>query len=139
MRKIVIRNIKDRFDVLNELASSLTEVEFSSKLDVPKYKTIEDHLWCVVGARESYFNALLAGEWQGFSCSIADDSDKANYERALQQTQDRFDKVLSDVHWTENTENILASLYEHEIMHEGQIIRLIYGLGLEMPQSSKWA
>ncbi|TXR53859.1 hypothetical protein [Reinekea thalattae] len=139
MREIVIKNIKDRFGVLSELASSLTEVQFISKLDVPKYKTIEDHLWCIVGARESYFKALAAGKWQGFSCSLADGSDKLSYELALRQTQERFDRVLSNVLWNESTENILASLYEHETMHEGQIIRLIYGLGLEMPQSSKWA
>lgn len=139
MREIVVRNIKERFEVLNQLAKSLTEVQFSLKLDAPKYKTVEDHLWCVVGARESYFKALLAGEWQGFNCSLANESVKSDYERVLQETQDRFDRVLSGVHWSEGTEKILASLYEHEVMHEGQIIRLIYGLGLEMPKSSKWA
>ena len=114
-------------------------MQFSSKLVAPKYKSVEDHLWCVVGARESYFRALLAGEWKGFKCSLGNDIDKSNYEIALQETQDIFDSILSDVQWSESTEKILASLYEHEVMHEGQIIRLIYGLGLEMPQSSKWA
>ncbi|CAG9295356.1 DinB family protein [Celerinatantimonas diazotrophica] len=139
MREIIIRNMKDRFNVLNELAKSLTQEQFCSKLDVPKSKSVEEHLWCIIGARESYFRALLAGQWQGFHCSLADDSDQSNYERALQETQARFDRVLCDVHWSESTEKLLASLYEHEVMHEGQMIRLVYGLGLEMPQSSQWA
>lgn len=139
MRDIVIKNIKERFDVFSELVTYLTAVQFSSKLNVPEYKSAEDHLWCVVGARESYFRALLAGEWQGFNCSLTDESDKTNYEHALQQTQANFDSVLSNVLWTESTQEILASLYEHEVMHEGQIIRLIYGLGLKMPESSQWA
>ncbi|TCS35678.1 hypothetical protein [Reinekea marinisedimentorum] len=139
MRDIVIRNIKARFAVIDELAKSITEAQFSAKLDVPKYKSVEDHLWCIVGARESYFRALLAGEWQGFNCSLTGESDKSSYEYALLQTHKNFENVLSSVHWSESTETILASLYEHEVMHEGQIIRLLYGLGLQMPESSKWA
>jgi hypothetical protein len=36
MRDIVICNIKDRFNVLDELAKPINEVQLSSKLDVPK-------------------------------------------------------------------------------------------------------
>ena len=103
-----------------------------------KYKSLEEHLWCIVGAR-GYFRALLAGEWQGFKCSLADESNKFSYEKALLETHSYFESALSNIQWSENTEKILANLYEHEVMHEGQIIRLMYGLGLEMPDSSKWA
>ncbi len=139
MRDVVISNIKERFSVFNDLAASLNNKQFSSKTMVLKSKSVEDHLWCIVGTRQSYFNALEAGEWQGFQCSLTDKSRKVDYEAAMKETQSTFEELISKVKWSENTERILASLYEHEVMHEGQIIRLIYGLGLEMPASSKWA
>ncbi len=139
MRQIVIKNIKDRFAVLSELAESLNDFQYSKSLDLPRYKSAEDHFWCLIGARESYFRAIVAGEWQGFSCSLPDNSKRSDYISALKKTEEEFENVLRGVEWSEPSESLLASLYEHEVMHEGQLIRLVYGLGLEMPKSSRWA
>lgn len=139
MKEIVISNIKKRFCVLNDLAESLEDFQYFEKLNVAKCKSVEDHLWCIVGARESYFKAILAGEWKGFSCSLVDNSNKSNFVSALKRTENEFDLIVERANWVTSTEELLASLYEHETMHEGQLIRLIYGLKLEMPSSSKWA
>ena len=51
-----------------------------------------------------------------------------------------FDKALEGItDWTPERNALLASLAEHETMHEGQVIRLMYGLGHTLPPSWKWA
>ena len=139
MKDIVIDHIQQRFGVLRELAESLTDSQLSMKLDLAKSKSAVEHFWCVVGARESYFKALLVGKWSGFSCSLTDSSNRSDYIAALQRTETQFHSIVEQTSWSSDTEELLVNLLEHETMHEGQLIRLVYGLNLKMPISSKWA
>ena len=41
--------------------------------------------------------------------------------------------------WTQVQDALLPELSDHEVMHEGQIIRHLYGLNYEIPSSIKWA
>lgn len=43
------------------------------------------------------------------------------------------------VEWDDARTELLLTLNEHEVMHEGQIIRHMYGLGYEIPVSVKWS
>ncbi|HJN51194.1 MAG: hypothetical protein QGI68_14800 [Pseudomonadales bacterium] len=45
--------------------------------------------------------------------------------------------AISD--WTTAREDLLMRSAEHEVMHEGQIIRHMYGLEKPLPSSFKWA
>lgn len=46
-------------------------------------------------------------------------------------------RTVSD--WNDERSDLLATLAEHEVMHEGQIIRHIYALERELPESWVWA
>ena len=39
--------------------------------------------------------------------------------------------------WTEVKSELLTTLNEHEVMHEGQLIRHLYGLGYSIPEPVK--
>jgi hypothetical protein len=102
-------------------------------------KSIAEHLWCVVGARESYANALESGKWQGFSCSMTK-FDREDFDRSFAASGE---SLLAGIHgvaeWSAVRDELPAAVSEHEVMHEGQIIRHVYGLGRELPRSWRWA
>ena len=135
----VQKRLQARFQAYADLAELLDEDLLNLRVEVPKHKSLAEHLWCVVGARESYARSLEDGDWAGFSCSMqsfsADDfrtklrESSTAVETALQGIQD-WDPVRSD---------LLATLAEHEVMHEGQIIRHMYALERELPASWVWA
>lgn len=139
MKDQIVRRIEDRFTAYHDLATSAEPTDFGQKLDVPKSKSLAEHFWCVIGARESYTRAIEAGSWQGFACSLEDLS-KENVEAALKSSAEAF-KSIADrtTDWSEERQKLLLDLMEHETMHEGQIIRLLYGLEKNMPESVKWA
>lgn len=139
MRETAIRHLTERFEAYADLAEVLSDELLTKNLDAPKNKTLKEHLWCVVGARESYTKALEAGEWAGFSCSMHR-VDKAEVLDALKMSADTFEKTIATMDsWTDQQDELLTSLLEHEVMHEGQIIRHMYGLGHTLPSSWKWA
>ena len=41
--------------------------------------------------------------------------------------------------WTSERDQLLIELAEHELMHEGGIIRHMYAFELDIPASVKWA
>jgi hypothetical protein len=137
MRETVVQNLIKRFDSYAELIG--IDVNISEKLDAPKHKSLGEHLWCVVGARESYAKALRAGEWDGFSCSMTEFSQPDFIEKLQTSAEDVKDAIKQIDDWTRNRELLLLELSDHEVMHEGQIIRHLYGLGHEIPASVKWA
>lgn len=139
MRDIILSNLQSRFLMLSELAESVPEQIFSEQLNVNRSKTLGEHFWCIVGARESFSRALGFGEWSGFNCSLTG-KDKAEVMAALKSSREFFENVIRSIDaWTPDREKLLADLYEHEVMHEGQIIRLMYALDCDMPGASKWA
>ena len=139
MRDTIIKNMNARFDAWLDLANSIDEGLVKQELPVEKNKSLKVHFWCVVGARESYTKSLEEGAWAGFSCSL-DVYSPEGVAAKLQASAQAFNKVVNDIDdWTTDREELLASLAEHETMHEGQVIRLIYGLGHTLPPSWKWA
>ncbi len=140
MLDTVIGNIKGRFKGWNDLVSSITEEVLDNKPDIPKSKSLKEHLWCVVGARESYIAAIKAGQWQGFTCSLKEVNLQA-IGQALIDSSTAFEAMIGKMTppLTEVQEELLINLLEHEVMHEGQVIRLIYGMNGTLPQSWKWA
>lgn len=139
MRDRIIKNLKARFAAYDDLIEQLDDAALEARIDAPKHKSLKEHLWCIVGARESYAAALEAGEWCGFNCSMTNYTTD-DFRTALRTSAD---KVMSSVNavaeWTETHDDLIATLSEHEVMHEGQIIRHVYGLSGVLPQSWKWA
>lgn len=139
MRTTIINNIKMRMQSYTDLISEIVSSDLNEKLGVPKSKSLAEHLWCIVGSRESYANALTVGQWQGFSCSMKK-YDQCDFELALISSGEALIAAIESIsEWSPERDQLLASIAEHEVMHEGQIIRHMYGLGRTLPASWKWA
>lgn len=139
MRDKIIEHLTMRFQSYADLADEVSDEMLQQNLSVPKNKTLRDHFWCVIGARESYTKALEAGEWAGFACSLQK-VDKTEVVEQLKASAEAFEKTAANVDdWTEERDELLTSLLEHEVMHEGQMIRHMYALERSLPRSWKWA
>jgi uncharacterized damage-inducible protein DinB len=139
MRDKIVKNLEARFGAYADLIDQTDDDGLQKKLDVEKHKSLAEHLWCIVGARESYAKALAAGKWEGFGCSLASFSQSDFRDTLNKSAQDVLTAIRSIDDWTDEREELLATLAEHEVMHEGQIIRHIYGSGSSAPSSWKWA
>ncbi|WP_341999924.1 hypothetical protein MRBLWH7_001097 [Microbacterium sp. LWH7-1.2] len=105
--------------------------------DLPS-DTIGHQLWCVLGARESFPKAARAGEWQGFSSPVARDgsSDAAAVRTALGQTAAAVDEWVGGIDPADDDSlRYVLALLEHETQHQGQLIRYLYGLRIDRPES----
>lgn len=96
-----------------------------------------DQVW-LVGARESHVRAIEAGKWVGFSCSrtSADRGSKVRLQEALATSE----RAVIDALSASQDETNALDLLLHETQHHGQLIRFVYALELEFPQSwhSRW-
>lgn len=139
MRTTVIESLKRRIGFYADLVQEIDDETIRAPLDVPKHRSVALHLWCVVGTRESYAKAIAAGEMQGWSSS-ATKLDRAEFIDKLHTSGAALlDAVRSVRDWTPQRERLLAEVAEHEVMHEGQIIRVMFGLEKELPASCSWA
>ncbi|MEM8766094.1 MAG: hypothetical protein AAGE43_01520 [Pseudomonadota bacterium] len=139
MRQVIVEKLVDRFAAYSELAATVDDDLLSQKIDVPKHKSLAEHLWCVVGARESYARAIEAGAWAGFSCSMEAFS-ASDFAEKLEESGAAVEQAIRSVSdWSDERSALLATLAEHEVMHEGQIIRHMYALEKELPASWVWA
>ena len=122
------------FKLTQDLVAHLDEESLSLDLpDLPSNR-ISGQLWCIAGARESYGNAIEAGGWKGFSCSLTEPQRKQSVLAELDTTRKR----LGAMDFTELSDaqvELAFALLEHEVQHHGQLIRFVYGNGLTFPES----
>jgi hypothetical protein len=127
-------HLERAFALTRDLVAHLDEP--SLNLDLPQLPSnrIAGQLWCIVGARESYLQAINVGAWQGFTCSLITPQVKGAVLDALVVTQQQLTTIdfagLNDVQLT-----LAFELLEHEIQHHGQLIRFVYGNALSFPES----
>ena len=139
MRELLVSRLLNRFEAYGELAAMINDDLLNRKIDAPRHKSLTEHLWCVVGARESYAQAIEQGAWAGFGCSMQSFG-SADFSRKLKESGSAVELAIRNVSdWTEERSGLLAVLAEHEVMHEGQIIRHMYALEQELPKSWIWA
>ena len=140
MRKTVISNIILRFDSISDIATSIDPDMADTHLQGPKSKSVSDHMWCIVGARESYARALHAGLWVGFTCSLDSIQSLTEIKNKLisskREAEQAFDQITD---WSAQRDELLLGLLEHETTHEGQLIRHLLALEQTIPKSVKWA
>lgn len=140
MREMVLNNIHARFSSVLDIVNSLPPESYTAYLNVAKNKSVGDHIWCIVGARESYSQSLIEGQWAGFSCSLDSTENPTEAVEKLTASVAVFEKAISGIEdWTGEREALLLSLLEHEATHEGQLIRHLLALGESLPASVKWA
>lgn len=122
------------FGLTRDLVVHLDEAALALDLPGLPSNRIAGQLWCMVGARESYMAGIVAGGWQGFSCSLETPRVKESVVGALETTQQR----LGEIGFGELGEaqvQLAFELLEHEVQHHGQLIRFVYGNGLTFPGS----
>ena len=138
-KSIVQEKLSASLSLLEDLASSFNNGELEKKLPLPSNQ-IGQQIWCVIGARESYLKGLMAGSWQGFSCSLnwEQTSDRDTVLKKLKESRSSIEAFISKVSdISVEQQGLLFSLIEHEAQHHGQIIRYLYGLELTIPESWK--
>lgn len=132
----VQESFRRSFALYRDLAGELEREALSSRLAGLPSNTIGAQLWCVVGARESYSRAIPEGGWSGFSCSLSDPLDAVLVRQSLARSAEAVTAVLDALEsFDEARARLLMDLLEHEAQHQGQLIRYLYALGLEIPAS----
>jgi hypothetical protein len=142
VQQAVVDDIGTLSAMLTELATSLPAESFERELS-DRSNAIGEQFWCVVGARESYAAAIDSDGWVGFSCSLPGWAaiDKEKVVEALTTSALLIDEATNDVEWTATRDQLALALLEHEAQHHGQLIRFVYALDYEFPDSWKerWA
>lgn len=134
MYDILKARLKKAFKLTRDLFSHLEEAALSMKIPNLPSNEIAGQVWCVIGARESYFRAIKAGVWQGFACSLNAPRVKESVMNALNASEEQFDQI--DFSSLDPARAELAfALLEHEIQHHGQLIRYVYANRLGFPES----
>ncbi len=133
----ITEQLSFEFSMYSDLAESLGESEMQKDLPVPS-NTIWDQLWCVVGGRESYVKAVEAGRWVGFSCSLG--ADTRGLREPLVEALANSAESATIAAVGDDGEGKLHLLL-HEVQHQGQLIRYLLGLDLEVPASwsKRWS
>jgi hypothetical protein len=142
MRARVIEHLAAAELAHHQLIDLLSEDDLGRRLG-DRSNTIGAQMWCVVGARESFARAIENDGWIGFSCSLSGDdtTSKKLVLKALARSGAMLARTTDGVDWTDRREGLLLDLLEHEIQHQGQIIRYVYALGRRFPESwvMRWA
>ncbi len=132
---VITRKIRRAFALTYDLVESLAEDQLLLHLgDLPSNK-IGDQLWCIIGARESYFKAIQKGKWSGFSCSLQDNTSKTEVIKCMAASCRNIIEFIEQEKLSEEQLGLLVDLLEHEVQHHGQLIRYIYGNNIQFPQS----
>jgi hypothetical protein len=136
----LVRRLERTDRLYRDLVATLTPELLRSELGGLPSNAIGGQLWCVVGARESYARAARAGSWQGFTCQLtaAQVADPGAILQALESTRLDVVAVAREVAKDDSPAGeFLFDLLEHEAQHHGQLIRYLYALGIERPDSWK--
>ena len=121
-----------------EFAEALPEAALDQRLPGIPSNKIGLQLWCVVGARESYSRGIVAGAWDGFTCSLIEPKRSVAVREALDRSAQVVREALVGAEeWSANQSQLALDLLEHEAMHQGQLIRYLYGLELPIPADWK--
>jgi len=138
LAQIIRANFNRSFGLYSDLIESIDEATLNSRLPHLPSNTLGLQLWCVVGARESFSEAILANQWSGFSCSLDTTSAKAPVAEALHRSAEVVSNVLQNIEsYSEVQNRLIIDLLEHEAAHHGQLIRYLYALKLAIPESWK--
>ncbi|MHA2364237.1 MAG: hypothetical protein ACXAC7_09790 [Candidatus Hodarchaeales archaeon] len=135
MFDLIVNRLDRAFELTYSLYSSLEKESLLFKLNNLPSNTIGQQVWCIIGARESYFKAIKRGNWNGFSCSLTDSNKKEDILKSLSQTRNDIIGLLRNKKSEKMNLPLIFDLYEHEIQHHGQLIRYIYANKLKFPKT----
>lgn len=133
--RLLDARLDEGFALYDELAASLAGEQLGQRLPVPS-NPLGMQLWCVIGARETWARAIGTGTWGPFRCSITDPVDTTRpgvLAEALRSSGEAFRTVSGLAPQDDVRMELKLKLLEHESQHQGQILRYLLGLRLEVP------
>ena len=128
------RRVDTLIRIFDDLAATLPAETLASHLGELRSNTIGQQLWCVIGGRETWAQAIPGGEWPGFASSLEDPHSPEQVKAALTSSAEQIRAVLVP-ELSEASEELALGLLEHEAAHAGQLLRYVLGLELDVPRS----
>ncbi|WP_051314907.1 hypothetical protein [Alteribacter aurantiacus] len=135
MKEMIKERLMKAFHLTEDFYLNLTNEQLSLSISTVPSNTIGEQAYCLIGARESYLNALFKGEWDGFTCSLSSATNSDEIISKLTDSRDQIEHFLQQETLTQTQINIVFDLLEHEVQHHGQLIRFGYANKLEFPTS----
>ncbi len=132
---ILIQRMHKALSLTYDFYHHIREEHLELKISELPSNTIGEQAYCLIGARESYLNALVKGQWIGFSCSLTSTTDKSIILSKLLATQANIENYLQENSLSEMSYPFLFDLLEHEVQHHGQLIRFAYANKIGFPKS----
>lgn len=130
--------LEERLKQALRFTESLAEVCQNDQLELrcgdSPSNDIGSQFWCLVGARESYASAIRKGEWVGFNCSLRSEDTREVSKITSALSAARTD-VIDAIAEAGLLEPIVFDLLEHEVQHQGQLIRYFYANSIRFPDS----
>lgn len=127
----------------------LTQENLALRLPFPESQTLLSQFRCMLGAQESYQQELEFGSWQGFSSSLdlhIGEVTPQSIKHLMQETDAQTKDLLGRINLMKKLENgkfgyqVVQTLIEHELHHQGQLINFLYAHNFTIPDSwyKKW-
>ncbi|QPC47893.1 hypothetical protein [Mangrovibacillus cuniculi] len=132
---IIKQRVIQAMELTNEFYQNLEDVDLRLKIPNVPSNTIGEQAYCIIGARESYLEALKEGQWSKFRCSLTDSTEKELVVNKLTESNANIGLFLEKHIDVEININFLIDLLEHEVQHHGQLIRFAYANKLIFPES----
>ncbi|TMW70919.1 hypothetical protein [Alteribacter natronophilus] len=129
------QRVLQAMSLTDDFYNHINEGCLRSRISEVPSNTIGEQAYCLLGARESYLKALIAGQWDGFECSLTDSNDKSLLTGKLKETYANVEGFLQDNSSGKINTDLLFDLLEHEVQHHGQLIRFGYANKIEFPKS----
>lgn len=133
--QIIKKRLELAFRLTEDLVQALPDKGLQLRLRELPSNSIGEQIWCIIGARESYFKAVVNKGWVGFTCSLDDLSSKDKVIGLLESTKTELISYLRETRLTDVQIELVLTLLEHEVQHHGQLIRYFYANKLAFPPS----
>ncbi|MHA2252411.1 MAG: hypothetical protein ACXAD7_18740 [Candidatus Kariarchaeaceae archaeon] len=133
--RLINKRLEKAFYLTFDLYKSLDEPTLKLRIGNYPSNTIGNQAWCVIGARESYFNAIKNSKWMGFQCSLKNINIKSDILQLFESLTQQIIAYLDQNSLSIDQLNFVFDLLEHEIQHHGQLIRYFYSNKLKFPTS----
>jgi len=137
---VLKEKLQRSFGLYDDLIQELKEEHLKLDLAGLPSNTIGQQIWCVIGARQSYLKAILAGGWQGFACGLdwKSTENKLAVQEQLAESKKTFLAALDSLtSLSPSQQSLMFDLIEHEAQHHGQLVRYLYGQKLSVPATWK--
>ena len=135
MKEAIVKRLDVAFQLTNELSQSMGESMLNCRIAGVPSNSNGGQFWCIIGARQSYTKAIVSGGWLGFSCSLTRNQSKEprSIEAALGETKDQALAAIASNDLSDRQWQLVFDLWEHEVLHQGQLIRYFYANGIPFP------